>query len=196
VQIVRRTKGTGAVVTERTDAGAERGSAHVHTTAEIAADDIPVAFTPPGGYGDELPDPVLATCTEPLAPGAPDLRGFWQVVAVEEGGEPVEQHPVYAHTERVEQCGDRLVVTGGGIIHDMRCDGSEERGVHDVAAADLTTPIDVVATYEDGMHVLRPIGLPLEITRRLDGEQVVWDYPGFTARLERVDDPADKLRLT
>jgi hypothetical protein len=28
------------------------------------ADDIPVAHTPPGGYGDEFPPPILAGCTE------------------------------------------------------------------------------------------------------------------------------------
>jgi hypothetical protein len=173
------TSDRGAAVTEASDA------------SEVRADDIPVAYTPPGGYGEQLPDPILSTCTEPLVSGAPDLRGYWQVVAVEVAGASVEEHPAYAHTERVEQCGDRLVVTGGGIIHDMRCDGTEERGVHDVAAADLTTRIDVVATYEEEVHVLRPIGLPVEITRRLDGEQMVWDYPGFTARLERTDDPAD-----
>jgi hypothetical protein len=158
----------------------------------LRADDVPVAFTPPGGYGDELPAPVLAGCTEPLVAGAPDLRGLWRVVSVSVDGELAPGHPVASHVERVEQCGDRLVVTGSGIIHDMRCDGSEERGVHDVAAFDLATPIHVVAAYEHGVHVLRPIGLPLEITRRLDGEQMVWDYPGFTARLERIPDPADE----
>ena len=49
----------------------------------------------------------------------------------------------------IEQCGDCVVVTGGGIIHDMRADGTVERGVHDVAEFDKTTPITVVATYED-----------------------------------------------
>jgi hypothetical protein len=49
------------------------------------------------------------------------------------------------------------------------------------------TPIHVVATFEDGVLVLRPAGLPVEITRRLDGDHLVWGYVGFTARLERVD---------
>jgi hypothetical protein len=69
----------------------------------------------------------------------------------------------------------------------MRCDGTAERGVNDVAN-DFTTPITVVATFEDGVHVLRPVGLPgVEVTRRLDGDQLVWTYhTAFTARLERV----------
>jgi hypothetical protein len=83
-----------------------------------------------------------------------------------------------------EQCGDRLVVTAAGVVHDMRCDGTEEHGVHDVAEWDKRTEITVVATYEDGVHVLRPVGLAgIEVTRRRDGDELVWTYPGFTARL-------------
>ena len=45
----------------------------------------------------------------------------------------------------------------------------------------------MVATFEDGVHVLRPEGLAgIEVTRHLDGDQLVWRYgPLFTARLER-----------
>ena len=152
--------------------------------------DVPVAHTPPGGYGSVMPPPVLAAFTEPPVDGAPDLRGLWQVVAVETGEGPVADHPVLGHVQRVEQCGDRLVVTGGGIVHDMRCDGTEANGVNDVAEFDHATPITVVATYEDGVHVLRPVGLPgVEVTRRLDAGEMVWTYLGFTARLERLGPP-------
>ena len=54
----------------------------------------------------------------------------------------------------------------------------------------------MVATYEDGVHVLRPVGLPLEITRRRDGEQLIWDYVRFTARLDRIGDPTDPYPTT
>ncbi len=152
----------------------------------MQAVDIPVAHTPPGGYGDTFPAPILAGCTEPLVEGAPDLRGVWDVVAVEVGGAPApSDHPVYGHFERVEQGGDRLVVTAGGVIHDMRCDGTEAHGVHDVAQLDFTTPITVVAAYEAGVHVLRPVGIPVEVTRRRAGDDMIWSYPGFTARLRR-----------
>jgi hypothetical protein len=157
----------------------------------LLASDIPVAKTPVGGWGDTMPQPILASCTESLVDGAPDLRGMWQVVAVDVEGEPAPpDHPAYGKVQRVEQCGDRLVVTASGIIHDMRCDGTEENGVNDVAERDLTTPITVVATYENGVHVLRPKGIPVEVTRRLEGDQMVWTYLGFTARLDRVG-PAD-----
>ncbi|MGZ4675248.1 MAG: hypothetical protein ACXVJ7_13620 [Acidimicrobiia bacterium] len=150
------------------------------------AAEIPVAHTPPGGYGAEMPPPVLAGCTDPPAADAPDLRGLWRVVAVEAEGVLVPDHPALGHVQRVEQAADRIVITAGGVVHDMRCDGTEANGVHDVAEFDKTTPITVVATYEDGVHVLRPVGLPVEVTRRRDGNAMLWTYIGFTARLERI----------
>jgi hypothetical protein len=153
-------------------------------------DDIPVAHTPSGGYGEAMPPPILGACSEPLAEGAPDLRGMWEVVSVEVGGEVAVGHPAVGNSQRIEQCGDRLVVTAAGIIHDMRCDGILEHGVHDVMQTDYTTPVNVVATYENGVHVLRPDGLPIEVRRRRDGDQMVWDYVGFTARLDRIGDIA------
>jgi hypothetical protein len=160
---------------------------------EVSADAIPVAHTPPGGYGDTMPPSVLAECTEPLVEGAPDLRGLWKVVDVEVDGQAAStDHPGFRHVERVEQCGDRLVVTAAGVVHDMRCDGTEANGVHDVAEMDFTTPITVVATYENGVHVLRPVGLPgVEVTRARDGDQMVWNYLTFTARLDRIGSPEE-----
>jgi hypothetical protein len=147
------------------------------TQAPVLADDVPVAHTPPGGYGATFPPPVLARCTEPL-------------VAVVRSGRPAPaDDPVYSHIERIEQCGNRLVVTGGGVIHDMRCDGTAENGVNDVAAA-TGQPIQVIATYENGVHVLRPVGLAgIEITRQLEGDQMLWNYLNFVAHLRRSDAP-------
>jgi hypothetical protein len=134
-----------------------------------------------------MPPPILAGCQDPLAEGAPDLRGVWRPVAIEMDGAPaLSDHPAWRHVQRIEQCADRIVITGGGIVHDMRCDGTEENGVNDVAEFDFTTPITVVATYEDGVHILRPAGLPIEVTRHREGDQLVWKYLMFTARLERT----------
>jgi hypothetical protein len=58
--------------------------------------------------------------------------------------------------------------------------------VHDVAEFDKETPIVVVASYEDGVHVLRPVGLPIEVTRWRDGPDIMWQYVGFRARLSRI----------
>jgi hypothetical protein len=149
--------------------------------------DIPVAHTPPAGYGTQMPAPVLAACQDPLAEGAPDLRGLWRAVAIEVDGAPAgPDHPAVGHLQRIEQCGDRIVITAGGVIHDMVCDGTEENGVHDVAEFDFKTPITVIATYEDQAHILRPVGFPVVVSRHLEGETLVWHYPSFTARLERV----------
>ena len=157
----------------------------------IPESSIPKASTPPGGYGAEMPPPILAGTADPLVTGAPDLRGTWKVVsATGSDGAPVaETHPILGHVERIEQAADRVVVTGGGVVHDMRADGTHANGVNDVMAADKVTQISVAATFEDGALVLRPRDLPgVVVTRRLDGDQMVWDYAGaFVARLERID---------
>lgn len=156
------------------------------TESNPTIESIPVAFTPLGGWAT-WPDPILAGCNEPPPAGAPDLDGYWRTIEVViDGGEAQPDHPALGHVQRIEQRGDRVVVTGGGIIHDMRCDGTVERGVHDVAEFDKSTEIHVVATYEDGVHVLRPEGMPIEVRRRRDGEHLVWDYLGYTARLEHL----------
>ena len=154
----------------------------------MKADQIPVAHTPPGGYGADMPPPILEQCDEPLVPGAPDLRGTWRAIAVEWTSDtPPDPDPILDHVERIEQCGDRVCITSAGIIHDMRADGTAENGVNDVAAVG-GREISVVCTFEEGVHMLRPVGMPgIEVTRRLEGEQLVWTYgPMFTARLERV----------
>jgi hypothetical protein len=152
----------------------------------MRADEIPVANTPDGGWHGEMPPPVLEDCTEPLPDGVPDMRGMWHAVSVRwKQGDAPDPDPIMSHVERIEQCGNRVVVTSSGIIHDMRADGTVEHGVNDVTPEGR--PISVVCTFEDGVHVLRPQGIAgVEVTRRLDGDQLIWDYgPLFTARLER-----------
>jgi hypothetical protein len=102
---------------------------------------------------------------------------------------PQPSHPALGHRQRIEQAGDRVVVTGGGVVHDMRCDGTVEHGVHDVAEFDKATEITVVATYEDGVHVLRPQGMPIAVRRWRAGADMLWQYVGFTARLTRLGPP-------
>jgi len=154
------------------------------------------AFTPAGGYGDtsqgryerELPAPILGD-DEALAEGVPDLRGTWKVVELLVNGvaAPVDHH-LWAHFERIEQSGNRVIVVGGGVIHDFAsCDGTLENGLHDVMAIDFSTPLQVAATFEDGVLVMRPHGMPVEVRRWREGEQLVWEYSiAFTARLDRI----------
>lgn len=159
------------------------------------ADDFPIAHTPPGGYGATFPPLVLPGCTEPLVDGAPDLRGIWRAIRAERAGVPVEAGDrLLSYTERIEQCGDRIVDCGGGTIADARADGTAENGVHDVSAFDYTTPIHVIASYEDGAFVLRPVAFPqFEVVRRLDTDgHMVWTRPdmgGIRVVLERVSAP-------
>lgn len=170
---------------------------------DVFADDIPIARTPAGGYGLSFPPPVLATCTEPLVAGAPDLRGIWRALRAERDGEPVAEGAyILSYVERIEQCGDRIVDMGGGTIADARADGTVENGVHDVSVFDYTTPVHAVASYEDGVFVLRPLLVPsipltvprLEVTRRLDAEgHMVWTRPDqrLVVTLERIGGPSD-----
>lgn len=44
----------------------------------------------------------------------------------------------------------------------MRRDGTEEHRTTDVAEFHKQTRIVIVATFEDGVHVLRPVGMPIE----------------------------------
>ena len=180
---------------EMTDTTTDAATATTTTVAAAPAarsvDDIAVAHTPEGGWRGTMPPPVLAACEDALVAGAPDLGGLWQIREVTTADGAVDpDHPARDRVQRIEQCGDRLVVTAGGVVHDMRVDGTEANGVNDVAEMDFATPITVVATYEDGVHVLRPVGLPIEVTRRRDGAQLVWTYLSFTARLDRIG-PAD-----
>lgn len=123
------------------------------------------------------------------------MRGIWKVIAATRGGEPVASDDrLMSYTERIEQCGNRIVDCGGGTIADARADGTEENGVHDVSVFDYTTPIHVVASYEDEVFVLRPVGLPsIQVTRHLnENGHMIWTRPdmgGIVVTLERVSEP-------
>ena len=151
--------------------------------------EIPKSFTPAGGYGTEMPAPVLAGCTDALARNIPDFRGLWQAIDVRVNGEVAPpQLKVWQHVERIEQAGNRVVITAGGVVHDMYADGTFENGVNDVMAVDFKTSITVAATFENDVLILRPRGLEgVEIKRWFDGEHLMWEYStAFTVRLKRI----------
>jgi hypothetical protein len=156
----------------------------------MLASTIPVAHTPEGGWRGEMPPPVLAGCTEPLIEGAPDLRGTWQAVSVERAGQPLTDHPLARHVERIEQCGDRVVVTSEPVIHDMRADGTLEHGVNDVAATNFS-PIRVAALFTDGRLDLHPFGIdparPALVTREIVDGELIWNYGAIVVTMRRVD---------
>jgi len=161
----------------------------------VMAKDIPVAHTPlvPGGYGRTFPPPVLATCTEPLVSGAPDLRGIWRIISHNDQPPAAGEH-LHNYAERIEQCGDRIVDMGGGTIADARADGTVENAVRDVSVRDYQTPILAVATFEKGVFILRPVDKPgFEARRWLDADgRMHWTRPDYgRAVLERIGGPND-----
>lgn len=141
----------------------------------LKAADVPVAHTRTMPVGEWAP-PVLAGCDEPLAPGAPDLRGVWQV----------HRGPLKGHVERVEQAGNRVVITVGGLVHDMFVDGTLAGGVNDVAAGGGGA-IAVAARFEDGRLNLYPADRGIvAVTRYLDGDEMIWRWGMWRNRLRRV----------
>lgn len=155
-------------------------------SAKLIANDFPIGHTPPG-YWTEMPPPVLAGCEEPLVEGAVDMRGTWKVIEVT--SENPQAQRMMGSVQRIEQCGDRVVVTAGGVTHDMRCDATYENGVNDIGERSLGgRKISVSATFENGVHVLRPKGMPITVERERDGEYMLWRYgPVAKMKLERID---------
>ncbi len=143
------------------------------------AADIPLDGTAPDATWNDWPARTLDGCREPLAPGVPDLRGVWECY----------EGRMRGHVERVEQAGNRITITTGGLVHDMFCDGTLDNGVDDVAGIG-GRHIRVAATFEDGVHKLRPFGKRVvAVTRRLDGDEMVWRYGVGTNRLRRLTEP-------
>jgi hypothetical protein len=141
--------------------------------------DFPLGKTAPGATLDVWPARVLDGCTEPLAPGVPDLRGVWEVY----------DGRLKGHVERIEQAGNRICITTGGLVHDMYCDGTLENGVDDIGGFGGGR-IRVAATFEDGVHKLRPWAKRLvAVTRRLEGDEMRWRYGPFRNKLRRLAVP-------
>lgn len=104
-----------------------------------------------------------------MADKAPDLRATWKVIdAFSNGDRLPESSPVWKHLERIEQTSNRVIIAGGGVVHDMIVDG----------------------TYENGVLVLRPRDMPgVEVRRWIQDGALMWQYHTFfTARLERLPD--------
>ncbi len=149
------------------------------------AADIPKGNTPGCRY-DHFPLPILAKCTEPLIPGASDIRGLWIGV----GGGHV------GHVERVEQCGRRTVITSSGLIHDSGPNSTLGETTNDTEGAVLFTVGDneycprtsASMIWNNGVLDFHVFGWgPVVVQRYLDGEQLIWEYAdGSTTRMDRI----------
>ena len=127
----------------------------------LTADDIPKAYTP-NCETERWPAPILAGCTEPLPPEADDLRGLW---LAEEGQ--------VGHIERIEQCGDRLIVAGRRFIHDFRTTGSLADGANDINPRNCTRVRAAVRWNDDKTLEFRAWGLLKVVTRRLEDDDTL-----------------------
>ena len=148
------------------------------------AADIPKGNTPGCRYS-HFPLPILAECTEPLAPGAADIRGLWI---------GVEGH--VGHVERIEQCGRRTVVTSSGIIHDSGPNSTLGETTNDTEGSVLFTLGDREFCPRTSASMIWNAGVldfhvfgwgPVVVRRYLDGEQLVWEYAdGSITRMDRI----------
>ena len=138
-----------------------------------SADDIPKAYTPGCGYS-QIPMPILAECTEPLAQGVIDMRGLWQGISGRSG-----------FLERIEQCGNRVVVTGHNLIHDFRLDGTLRNGARDVGPA--CENFNSAILFKDKVMTFRLFNLFDTVSRRMDGEDMIFTFiDGEETRAKRI----------
>ncbi len=71
----------------------------------------------------------------------------------------------------------------------MYCDGTLENGVDDIAGFEGGR-IRVAATFENGVHKLRPWATRIVmVTRSLDGDEMRWRYGPFRNKLRRLTEP-------
>ena len=147
--------------------------------------DIPKGNTPGCGY-EHFPLPILAACTEPLPREADDIRGLWRGVS---GGH-------VGHVERVEQCGNRVVVTAAGLIHDYGPNSTGGLNTNDTEGSVLFTlsgkehcmRTSASMIWEDKILNFYVFGWGPRVVRRYrDGEELIWEYvDGSVTRMERL----------
>lgn len=138
----------------------------------LMANDFPKGHTPNCGY-EVFPKPILKGCTEPLPAGATDMRGLW-LESRSDGSA--------GHFERIEQCGNRFVVTSSGLVHDATTDdklAGASNDVRPVSLGPLNLCIRTSATTEwvDGRLQFKAMGIVPVVTRYLEEEQLKWEYP-------------------
>ena len=138
------------------------------------ANDIPKAYTPGCSY-TTIPMPILAECTEPLAEGVVDMRGLWLGVSGRVG-----------HLERIEQCGNRVVVTAYGIIHDFRADGTLKNGARDVGMV-CNNFQSAIHFNDEGVMVFRLFNLFDTVFRQMRGEEMIFTFvDGIETSTKRI----------
>ena len=149
------------------------------------ARDIAKGNTPGCAYS-HFPLPILADCTEPLPPEADDIRGLWRGVAGDKIG----------HVERIEQCGNRTVITTSGIIHDYGPNATAGPNTNDteggasfiIGNTQFCPRSSAAMIWRDKILNFHAFGWgPLVVRRYMDGDQLIWEYAdGSITRMERI----------
>ncbi len=144
----------------------------------LKAKDIPQAHTPGCGY-TAFPRPVLQGCTESLPKGAQDIRGLWQSI----------DSKLPKHVERIEQCGDRVVVTAQGVIHDA----SKDMLSDDVAAVEIGSLLfclrssQATTIWVDNELHFKLFGGPTVVKRYIEDGVYQWEHPAFgNIKMKRI----------
>lgn len=131
-----------------------------------------------------FPYPILASCTDPIQSGVPDHQGIWS-------------NDANGHWQRIEQCGDRYVVSGPGssglyYIHDFpHADGTPENGVADYNAAVFPSCLAIRAAGTfDGLCMNMTVGNVVAASRCLldDGTLEFYNQMIGTQILTRTPD--------
>ena len=151
----------------------------------LMAKDIPKGNTPGCAY-DHFPLPILRDCTEPLPEGADDIRGLWRAISGARTG----------HVERVEQCGERVVVTAAGIIHDYGPNSSKGLNTNDTEGRVLFTAgnreycmrTSASMIWEEKVLNFYVFGWGPKVVRRYrEDDLLVWEYAdGSINKMERL----------
>jgi hypothetical protein len=158
------------------------------------ASEIPKGNTPGCAY-THFPLPILAQCTQPLIEGADDLRGLWMGVTGRHIG----------HVERVEQCGDRTVITSSGIIHDyganstggLTTNDTEGMVMFSLGAKEYCPRTSAAMIWQDKKLNFHLFGWgPVVVRRYREGAQLVWEYAdGSKTHMDRICDLPESEKI-
>ena len=102
------------------------------------------------------------------------MRGLWHGISGRTG-----------HLERIEQGGNRVVVTAYRTIHDFRVDGTLRNGARDIGPA--CNNFRTANHFDDGVMFFRLFNLFDAVTRRLSGEEMIFAFiDGIETRTKKI----------
>ena len=103
------------------------------------------------------------------------MRGLW-----------LAESGVIGHIERIEQCGNRMVVTSAGLIHDFRIDGTLKNGTRDIQTY-CTNLASAIKVDDEGKIIFRLFNLIDTVSRHLDSGDMIFTFvDGKQTRMQRA----------